>query len=177
MQRHFYATAGDLLSLFQRVESKRRLAYTLTGMFTSSGLNTVYSGSAIPTLLSPAPGSSAASGYSYLVTDANQPVVVREVPQRAGGLRYAVDQLLNPESVTLLPGGIFPPNVLLYGSVGTASTTPSSVKLQRAFASAIGKLFQRVRAYYVGPQALELWHGGYRLTIGADSPSTYDLAA
>src|SRR5438034_11547324 len=67
MQRQFFATADDLLQVFERVEGKRRLAYTLTGLFLSPELTTVYSGSTIATLRSPAPDPSATSGYTYLV--------------------------------------------------------------------------------------------------------------
>lgn len=177
MQRHFYATADDLLQVFERVEGQLHLTYTLTGLFPSPDLTTVHSGAAIYTLRKPAPHSSAISGYTYLVTDREQPIVVRKVPQKAGGVRYAVDQLENPSSIALMPGGIYPPNVLLYGSVGTVSASPFSAELHRAFVSAIGKLFQRVKAYYVGPGAFTLWKSGYRLTIGVDSPPIHDLAA
>jgi len=177
MQRHFYATAEDLLLVFDRVESKRRLAYTLAGLFASPELTTVFNGAAIRTLRSPAPDSNAANGYTYLVTGADHPIAIREVAQKVGGVRYAVDQTENPDSVTLSPSAIFAPNILLYGRIATTSPTAFAKQLHGAFASAIGKEFQKTHAYYVGPGALNLWHSGYRLTIGANSPSTYDLAA
>jgi hypothetical protein len=152
MQRLFFATAEDLLAVFDRVEARRRLAYTLTGLFETPELRTAPSGAAIPTLHSPAPHAGAIAGYNYLVTAADDPVVVREVPQRRGGVRYAVDQLANPRSVALMPGGPYPPDVRLYGRVGTASDAEFSVRLYRAFATAIGELFRRVGAYYVGRQ-------------------------
>jgi len=177
MQRQFFATADDLLQVFERVEGKRHLAYTLTGLFPSPELTTVYSGATIATLRKPAPDPSATSGYTYLVTDSERRIAVRTVPQQAGGLRYAVDQLENPDSITLTPGGIYPPNVLLYGRVGTVSAASFSVDLHRAFATTIGKLFQRVKAFHVGPGAFKLWQSGHRLTIGANSPPIYDLSA
>jgi hypothetical protein len=135
----------------------------------------VRSGAAIPTLRSPAPHPGAISGHGYLVTAAGEPVTVREVPQRNGGLAYAVDQLANPRSVVLMPGGLYPPNARLYGRVGTASDAEFAVQLCRSFAAAIAKSFHRVGAYWVGPRAEELWRSGQRLTIGADSPPEYDL--
>jgi hypothetical protein len=176
MQRLFFATAEDLLAVFERVEAGRRLAYTLTGLFETPELKLAPSGAAIPTLDSPAPHPGAGAGYNYLVTAAADPVVVREVPQRRGGVRYAIDRLANPRSVALMPGGLYPPNVRLYGRVGTASDAEFSVRLCRAFATAIAESFRRIGAYYVGRQAEGLWRGGQRLTIGADSPRDYDLA-
>jgi hypothetical protein len=176
MQRLFFATAEDLLAVFDRVEARRRLAYTLTGLFETDELRTAPIGAAIPTLHSPAPDAGAIVGYQYLVTAADDPIIVREVPQRRGGVRYAVDQLANPRSVALMPGGLYAPDIRLYGRVGTASDAEFSVRLYRAFATAIGESFRRVGAYYVGRQAEGLWRGGQRLTIGADSPRDYDLA-
>ena len=176
MQRLFFATAEDLIVVFDRVEARRRLAYTLTGLFETPELTTAPSGAAISTLHSPAPDAGAIAGYQYLVSAVDDPVVVREVPQRRGGVRYAVDQLANPRSVVIMPGGLYPPDVRLYGRVGTASDAEFSVRLYRAFAAAIGASFRRVGAYYVGQMAEELWCGGQRLTMGADSPPEYDLA-
>ena len=144
MQRLFFATAEDLLPVFDRIEARWRLAYTLTGLFETAELMTVRSGATIPTLHSPAPDAGAIGGYNYLVTAAEEPIVVREVPQRTGGLRYAVDQLANPQSVTVMPGGLYAPNALLHGRVATASDVDYSVRLYRAFAAAIGKHFRRV---------------------------------
>jgi hypothetical protein len=176
MQRHFYATREDLLPVMEKVGCKHRVAYTLMGSSESSELTTFYSGAVIPTLGSPAPHANASAGYSYLVTPADVQIVVRELPQRAGGIRYAVDQLADPISITFTHGGFYAPDVLLYGRVATCSNHPTATKLFRAFASAIAKNFIRIRAFYVGPNASELFHRGCRLTIGADSPRDYDLA-
>ena len=173
----FYATADDLLPVFERVEKRHSLAYTLRGLFESPVLTTVFSGAAIPTLRAPAPVSSASCGHQYLATPFTVPIHVREVPQVRGGIRYTFDQATTPDSVEVTPGGFFRPEVLLYGRVATISTTPFSKQVYRAFTSAIAAHFVRVRAFYVGPQAAELLRSGYRLTIGADSPPEYDLAA
>jgi hypothetical protein len=44
MLRHFYATAEDLLPVFERIDSKRSLNYTLTGLLESPKLITVAKG-------------------------------------------------------------------------------------------------------------------------------------
>ena len=101
---------------------------------------------------------------------------VRPVPQTVGGIRYAVDQLVNPYSITFNHGGFFSPTILLYGRVDTVSDEETAIRLYRAFANAIGKSFKRVRAFWVGPDAYEHFRHGCRLTIGANSPTEYDLA-
>ncbi len=176
MQRHFFATANDLLAVFERIEAKRSLTYTLTGLFQSPVLKSVHSGAAIPTLHAQAPAPGANAGHTYLVTPAKEAVMVREVPQRTGGVFYAVDQLANPLSLTLKPGGLYPPNVHLNGRVATASDAEISLRLYRAFASEVGKLFRRVQSFYLGPEAEASWLLGKRLTCDLNSPAEYDLA-
>jgi hypothetical protein len=177
MQRQFFATADDLLPVFERVESYYELAYTLTGLLKSPQLSTVYSGAAIPTLRSPAPHPNAICCPQYLVTSTHTTVQIQPAPQNAGGTRYAVDQLANPDSVTIQHGGIFGADVLLCGRIATASSTPFALQLHRAFAAAISKHFSRIQGYYVGSHAAILLRQGWRLTIGADSPPEFNLAA
>ena len=177
MQRTFFATADDLIPVFERVEKRHSLAYTLRGLFESPTLTIVLSGAAIPTLRTAAPMSSAAGCHQYLATPSTASIRLREVPQVRGGIRYTFDQATTPDSVEITPGGFYRPEVLLYGRVATISTTAFSKQVYRAFASAIAAQFVRIRAFYVGPQAAELFYRGFRLTIGADSPPEYDLAA
>ena len=177
MQRMFFATADDLLPIFERVEKKHSLAYTLHGVLESPVLTTVHSGAAIATFRAPAPSPNAIAGYQYLATPASVAVRIREIPQVRGGIRYTFDQATTPDSVEVTPGGFYRPEVLLYGRVATVSTTAFSKQVYRAFASAIAAQFVRIQAFYVGSHAEELFRRGCRLTIGADSPPEYDLAA
>jgi hypothetical protein len=84
--------------------------------------------------------------------------------------------LINPDSITFSHSGFFSPEILLYGRVGTASDSAVAKKLCRVFSSAIAKEFDRVKAFWVAPQANELLRKGCWLTIGAHSPKEYDLA-
>jgi hypothetical protein len=176
MTRHFFATADDLLPVFDLVDRKLRLAYTLTGLHESSRLCTVAKGADIPTLRDVMEAPNAIACPSYLVTLEGATVHVREVPQQSGGIRYAIDQFINPDSITFSHGGFFSPEILLYGRVGTVSDSAVAKKMFRAFSSPIAKEFERVKAFWVGPQANELLRKGCRLTMGANSPKEYDLA-
>jgi hypothetical protein len=113
---------------------------------------------------------------SYLVTLAGAAVRIREAPQQGGGVRYAVDQLINPDSIAFSHGGFPSAEILLYGRVGAVSDSAVAKELFRAFSSAISKEFVRLKAFWVGPQADELLRQGCRLTMGANSPTEYDLA-
>ena len=86
-----------------------------------------------------------------------------------------MDQLANPDTVTLTPGGVWTQDIVLYGRVATASDSKASQELMRRFACAIKKQFTKIRAFYVGPKARELLDKGKRLTIAAQSPRDFDL--
>ena len=175
MQRQFYATANDLEPIFEHTESKRALAYTPMGSFDSLPIPSALSGRALPTLGRRLTNTSAACGPCYLVADSSTPINSDRFVIKTGEIRYAVDQLLNPDTVTFQHGGLYDDNIFLYGSVGTASDSEASVKLYRLFSSALAKAFVKVQAAYVGPEALAMLRRGCRLTIGAQSPSKFDL--
>ena len=173
-QRHFFALPDDLLGVFEQVESKSAVSYLLAGMFETPHFEVFHAGAGLPTLRSPACRQSSECA-TYLVLPVSTRVNVRSVPQRAGGTRYAIDQLENPDSVTFTHGGLYSDGVLISGRVATISSTPVGKQLQAAFSKAIGKLFGKVNAFYVGAGAMELLRGGGRLTFNASSPPEYDL--
>ena len=175
MTRHLFATADDLLPVFDLVERKNPLAYTLMGLHESPVLDTVGKGAAIPTLRDVIGTPNATACPSYLVTLEGAPVRVREVPLRTGGVRYAIDQLVNSDSITFSHGGFFSPEILLCGRVGTVSDSAVAKRLFRAFSTAVAKVFIQIKAFWVGPQANQLLRKGCRLTMGANSPTDYDL--
>jgi hypothetical protein len=176
MQLHFYATAKDLLPIFELVEAKIPLGYTRTGLFDEDAYMTFGSGAELPTLTKALGVSSAVAGPGYLVTERPSLIHSRGIQQNDGRKKFAIDQLMNPDSIVFQHGGLYSDQILLSGRIATASDTPVATKLQRAFSTALTKKFVRVKAYWVGPDALALLERGARLTIGAASPSEFDLA-
>lgn len=172
MRLHFYALADDLLPIFESVESKHELSYCPR---LSSSIATYLAGASLPSLRMPPPAANAIAGHMYLVTPRDVKTRGRRVILDDGSIRYAFDQMENPESIELLPGAWDPSGTLLYGRVATISESLSSKTMFNAFKRAIHKHFRRVNSFWVGPLAEEAWKNGARLTIGLDSPATYDL--
>lgn len=172
MHLHFYALADDLLPVFEFVESKHELHYYARN---SSDAAIYLAGASLPTLRMPPPAESAISGHMYLVTLRDTKAVGRKITLDGSGIRYAFDQIDNPDSIEMLPGAWDPSGALLYGRIATISDSLPSKTLFNAFKRAINKRFRRVNSFWVGPNAEEKWKQGARLTIGLASPSTYDL--
>jgi hypothetical protein len=169
----FFAVAEDLVPVFRAVEAAGDLRYATTGVFEAHEPQTFSKGAALPGL-GRASASSSIAGASYVVVPAGAPVAVRKVDTDQG-VRFAVDQLDNPDSVSLTPAGLWQGDVVLHGRVATASEAPGSEALMKQFASALKREFTKVKAYWVGPTAMSLLDAGRRLTISADSPSIFDL--
>ena len=58
----------------------------------------------------------------YLVTDRRGKITPRAVPQRGGGTKFAIDQLANPQTISVQPGFVIRNEKLIAGHVGTAAT-------------------------------------------------------
>jgi len=177
MGRHifmFYATARDLRPVLSLLESKKKLQYTSMHNVESDRPQTYYSYVDIPDF-GRTNHPTAVINPSYLVALQGTAVQVRIIPQRAGGVNFAIDQRLNEDTVTLRPGGMFGSNVLLYGSIGTVSESAASLDLYDFVVEPYLALFERVHEFFLGPDAFDLWKSGVRLTTSATSPIDFDL--
>jgi hypothetical protein len=172
---HFFATPEDLLPVLLSVEASRTLAYTLTGHVDSPEAHSFHTCRELATLFEPSPTDAASTGPAYLITEATAPVSLRELPPYGGKNRWAIDQLLNPDSTVLRHGGIHGAHVLLSGEVRTASKSPTATSLQRTFDAAFRKHFVRIKAFYVGSRAEAMLDSGYRLAASSRSPAENDL--
>jgi hypothetical protein len=172
--RLFFATASDLLPGLARFEQLHPVQYVESGLFDIRTPRVWSSGSAIPNL-GRAPSGQAITEPAFLVMFRQSPVVVRDVPQRAGGVKYAVDQLENPDSTVIWTGGLFSPAVLVSGSVATIGATDTARTLQKDMARTVTRGFRRIGVYWLGPDAVKLFEAGARLTWSVQSPPEYDL--
>lgn len=170
----FYATAQDLAPVLSSLEAQKSLQYTLTGLLKMNKPQTYFSFADIPNF-SQASHPNAIANPTYLVSLRGTALRTYEVPQEAGGVRFAISQKLNEDTITFSPGGWYGTQVILYGRVATISANLSSKNLYNLFAKAFRGNFAKIQEFLVGPEALDLARRGVRLTIGAASPAEVDL--
>lgn len=173
-QLSFFATKADLDLLLRKLESARQFQYVLTGLFDSPStvpMQSLLDASSLGCValgdINQSPG--------YLVAGREISIEVRPVPQRRGGVKYAVDQTANPKTIAFRPGGVFDETCLIAGQVGTASDDSSSLELFQSFSKEIRHQFTKIKSFYVGKEAAALLDKGWRLTANAKSPALYDL--
>lgn len=170
-QIHFFSTEEDITSLLAEVEHAGELFYhpmlvtnrgdappPIAGGLNIPGLGTADRDTSIACL-------------SYLVSCGGGAIHVRSI---AGG-GYVIDQLVNPETIVLTPGGRWGTQTLLAGRIATVSGTPDAQRLMQRVSKVIRKRFKKIKAFYVGPCALEFLQHGGRLTMSASSPREFDL--
>jgi hypothetical protein len=170
--RHFFATAADLLPGFTRFEQACAVRYVETGHFDARTAPEYRSGTQIPDL------GLAASGRptsSFLVVGSTTPIIFREIHLRAGGIKFAVDQLENADSTVFWPGGLWNSDVLIAGRIATTGVTNTAKELQRVMVRTLTRGFRRVGAFWLGSEALSMFEAGARLTADAQMPREYDL--
>lgn len=174
-QLHFFATANDLKSVLSEIQVRYSVEYVTCGLFAEKTPKVFVSWEEIPNLGIAKSGKSIVEP-SYLVNFIGNSVFVRDVPQRKGGVLYAVDQLKNPETITIQLGGIHPPTgVLISGNISTISTSSQSIELFKNISKVIKHHFSKVSGYYLGKESDVMFNENIRLTFDFNSPMEYDF--
>ena len=145
----FYATAGDLGSVLSPIETEKPLQYTLMGLFETSKPQTYESYTNIPDF-GRAPHPTAAANRSYLLSLRGIEVRVREVPQKAGGVLFVIDQSCNENTIVLRPAGRHGNNIILCGMIGTVSQDVTSRILYDFVGKQFRRNFKKEREFLVG---------------------------
>src|SRR5665213_679603 len=170
----FFATTADIISVLSALDIADSLQYTRAGLFNADRPQSYLSYVDIPDF-GRTTHPNAVGNPMYLLSSQVVQVKVRDVPQKSGGVLSAIDQLENPDSIVLRPGGWYGNDIILCGMTGTVSHSAESKKLYDLAGKVLRKHFTRQQEFLVGPEAREAWSAGVRLTIGASSPPGFDL--
>jgi hypothetical protein len=172
---HFFALRHDLLDMLAVAEVLKPIHYVRGGVFESSEPIIYNSATEIPDLGIIGVDSSV-QGSFFLIADATTAFSVASVPQRRGGIRYAIDQRQNPDTVSFSPAGWYDAQIVLAGEIATCTKTPLSIALLKIMGKAIRKKkWEKIYEYHVSPQAVQILDAGGRLTTGVRVPQEYDL--
>lgn len=173
----FFAISDDLHSVLRDLESDFQIQYVLMGSFENREVAKYDSFGEIEHLGFTDYGDWAGLDHRYMIISRGAPVMVREVSQRKGGVRFLIDPLLNPNSLELTTKGIFTkkPHVIIAGRIAIVSGDQFANSVYRSLSSKIRKAFRKIGVSYVGPKAEEKLRDGWRLVQIESSPREYDL--
>jgi hypothetical protein len=168
MQRVFYASPADLIAVVNVANEKLQLQYTPTGLFEAPP-------PPVLELVDLLVATVSEPHNTYLVNYRGSEVNVRSVPQDAGGVLFAIDQLVNPDSITLTSTAWYTPDLAVFDRIATVSTSKPAKRIYGVFGRAIERHFRKINAAWVGPEAEAAWRSGARLAIGPHSSRECDL--
>lgn len=158
-----FATHLDYQPVIEQIEAHNELKYVEMGLFEDPQLHIAYSALSLDALGVSSRGDTILD-ERYLVIRRSVEVEVRIVPQRRGGVRYAIDMQANPAGISFKPGGLFQERCLIRGSITAASSHTDALDLFRLFRREIKKHFVCInRVDWVGPEALKLYKAGIPL--------------
>jgi hypothetical protein len=171
---NFFALKGDLLQVLGELEAKRQVKYVQGGRLDGPKPEVWHVAAELPRL-GEATGDQQAACDDFLIVDRDVQVYVAKMTMLSGDERFDVNNGGNPDSIEFQPGGEWTDGAIIAGRFATLHKTQGSQALMRAVSSRIKKHFTRIRAYWVGPEALAAFRAGRRLTQAIQSPPEYNL--
>ena len=159
-----YGTKSDIAAIARAVNSVRPIDFVVMGLFDTPEVTALHDAEEILEFT------------SYMAFDRGLSLSDRSVPQRDGTVKYAIDPMINKQVVIIRCGGLIGNQRLTSGDVAAVDGGQQAEELYELFAKEIRRRFKRVRSYYVGQEALELFDQGIRLSPTEKSPELYDLA-
>ena len=110
---------------------------------------------------------------SYLLIPYRCELQIREVAQRKGGIKYAIDQMKNEDSAVFSLGGEYD-NAIVASKIGTISNTKFAKEFM-LYISAYVKQYKNISNFYISSRAFEKAKKGVRLTTNTRQSTEYDL--
>lgn len=167
-------TKEDLLTIFQEIEKNTLLKYIYGGIYNSNMVEEYQAIKDYKNL-----GINISGNHQderLLIMEKNDPLIIREVLQETGGVKYFVDEMKNNNAISFWPGGIYNENFIICGHVSTINQTSSSIKLVNTVIKQIKKQSKvNVGRYYVGADAMDLYNAMRFITMNVNQPEEYDL--
>ncbi len=170
----FLLTAEESFEIYHEIDSSTKVNFFQAGLFDDNNIKVYTSILELPHIGFVLTGDWLRN-ERYLILNKEAKLDVRAVPQKKGGIKYAVNQKTNFDSIIFKPSGIFQERIIVAGSVSTVWDTESALELYKMFSSKIKMKTRRIGSYFVGRKAEEKLKLGWRLVQDAGFSSEYDL--
>lgn len=171
----FFGTKEDLEPVIKNIESGLDIKYFEMGLFDYKKEKAYYTVDEIPEF-----GNPIAGDWNYdlrlMMVPKNVDLFIRDVPQRKGGVKYAIDPLVNQTSICFQFGGIVKEGILLAGTSGTTYFSDFALNIYKEFSSSLKRNFKKTGNFYVGVNAEIKLKEGWRLVTNEKSTKEHDLS-
>ncbi|WP_343657921.1 hypothetical protein [Chryseobacterium sp.] len=170
----FFATKSDIENIIMDIEASYPIKYYEMGLFDTRSDKYFDSVAEIPDFGTPRSGDWNRD-LRLMAMPKNLSMIIRDIDQKKGGVKYAVDPVLNHISICFQFGGIYKEGVIIAGSCFTTNPNEFSLEVFKDFSSKIRKSFKKIDKFYVGPDAEEKLRDGWRLVQNEGFAKGYDL--
>ncbi|WNJ17193.1 hypothetical protein [Pontibacter sp. G13] len=109
--------------------------------------------------------------HKYLLVPSKDSVNIRNVPQKKGGIKYAIDLKENREACVLIPSGIWQSDNVIAGKIGILEKSDFNESILGSFESFLKNNHLRKKGIYVSSSLSK----GLRLVTSISQPTVYDL--
>lgn len=155
-QLMFHATESDITPILSHIENTFDIMYVKMGMFDEKKVIFYNRYSEIEELGYTENPFYLSSPNSFMILEKNMDIIIRDIPQRKGGILYAVDQKENPKSIELTLAGIYTEgtNTLVMSRTACTSEDTFSKSVYKELTKNIKKAFNKYDFMeWVGPEA------------------------
>lgn len=173
---YFFVTKEDLHKIIQNVEQTISLKYVMDHLYDSTRFQIYHSFEQYEGF-----GMNRSGDHQtdlFFIFERNCPIVLKQVPQFEGGIKYSLGQDLNKDSITFWPGGLYQDQFLIMSHIGTISNSPESLKLFDIFKKVIKKqcnMHNRGSNIWYSDAVKEVSNKYRLITININSPREYDF--
>ncbi len=172
-QIFFYVLKEDLVKILKSIESNFDIKYAEAGLMNErvSSIDSLASVEGIGNV----DYGDWNHNKKYLLLSKSKSLQIREIPQKKGGIKYAIDQMKNEDSVVFYFGGLYKDDAIIASKIATISNTEFTKNIFKYISNYIKKNFKNVRGFYVSSGSLEKAKNGIRLTTDTNGSLDYDL--
>ena len=166
----FFATPVDILPLLERFQSASPLQFAQGGPLSTPDRALYLDATQIPGL-GIATHETGSQSRGLLVAQRDVALQARRSVTRQGEPRWNLFNADVAGSVSLVLGGLWKTGTLLPGSMATMHADPAARQLMKRFASSLKQEgFTKVRAWWLGKDAMAMLRDGKRLSTTAEQP-------
>lgn len=172
-QIYFYGVQGDLFKIIESLESIFEIKYAQAGLLNEK-----------PSCILSLSNNSEVGNVKYgnwnfnpkfLILPKDKELKIRSVEQKKGGIKYAVDQMENDDSVVIYLGGTYQNTAIIASKIATLKDSKFAKDILIHVSNYMKNNFNNVKGFFVSSIAVDKSTEGYRLTTDVDSHVDYDL--
>ncbi len=166
----FFVKKKELGELLDRVNIHFNIYYVKSGLFDSNIIEKL-STPITSNYLSSNINGDWVHNERFLILNKLDELIIRDIEQRRGGIKYAIDALKNNNSLLIVLGGEYDNKTIIASEIHYSTKSDFTKEFLKVFRNELKKNTTKYSDWYVSNKI----ESSTRLTTSIDSPEEYDL--